>query len=496
MLEPDPETLRADADHRAPGRRRRAGARGDRLGARGGRRPAGVRAADRGRARRACASSSDRGSPRERGLHPRRGPHAVRALRRRARRRAPGRPRGARRALAAGARARTSTRRRSTTSRSATPTARARTTATSRAWRCCWPGCRRACPATTVNRLCGSSLEAAMQASRAIETGDADADARRRRRVDEPRAVGAAQARAAVPARPRDAALDHARLADGQPGDAGGVDDLARRERREAGRASTASRARRRTSSRCAATSGRRRPGTTASTTTGSSRARTTALAARRGHPRRHVGWRSWRKLKPAFAQGRHRHGGQRRRRSTTARARCCSAPRGRRGGGLEPLARIAGARHVRGRSRRLRHRARSRRPTGAASARASAGATSTVVELNEAFAAQSLACLAEWPELDPDRLNVNGGAIAIGHPLGASRRAHPRHARPRAARAAAAAGASRRSASASDRDSRWCWRHDDAATPHPPDCDYARLPVDPRCAHPTQPLITLPQTG
>jgi acetyl-CoA acetyltransferase len=43
------------------------------------------------------------------------------------------------------------------------------------------------------------------------------------------------------------------------------------------------------------------------------------------------------------------------------------------------------------------------------------------LVELNEAFAAQSLACLAEWTGLDPARLNVHGGAIAIGHPLGAS---------------------------------------------------------------------------
>ena len=43
------------------------------------------------------------------------------------------------------------------------------------------------------------------------------------------------------------------------------------------------------------------------------------------------------------------------------------------------------------------------------------------VVELNEAFAAQSLACLQQWPGLDPERVNVNGGAIAIGHPLGAS---------------------------------------------------------------------------
>ena len=40
------------------------------------------------------------------------------------------------------------------------------------------------------------------------------------------------------------------------------------------------------------------------------------------------------------------------------------------------------------------------------------------LIELNEAFAAQVLACLKELP-LDPERLNVNGGAIALGHPLG-----------------------------------------------------------------------------
>ena len=43
------------------------------------------------------------------------------------------------------------------------------------------------------------------------------------------------------------------------------------------------------------------------------------------------------------------------------------------------------------------------------------------LVELNEAFASQSLACLRGWPELDPQKVNVHGGAIAIGHPLGAS---------------------------------------------------------------------------
>lgn len=42
-------------------------------------------------------------------------------------------------------------------------------------------------------------------------------------------------------------------------------------------------------------------------------------------------------------------------------------------------------------------------------------------VEINEAFASQALACIKLWPELDPAKVNVDGGAIAIGHPLGAS---------------------------------------------------------------------------
>ncbi|MDX3764145.1 thiolase family protein, partial [Streptomyces sp. AK02-04a] len=44
-----------------------------------------------------------------------------------------------------------------------------------------------------------------------------------------------------------------------------------------------------------------------------------------------------------------------------------------------------------------------------------------SVLELNEAFAAQVLGCLAEWPQFDPQVLNPQGGAIALGHPLGAS---------------------------------------------------------------------------
>jgi acetyl-CoA acetyltransferase len=44
------------------------------------------------------------------------------------------------------------------------------------------------------------------------------------------------------------------------------------------------------------------------------------------------------------------------------------------------------------------------------------------LVELNEAFAAQSLAVLHEWGmDAEDERLNPNGGAIALGHPLGCS---------------------------------------------------------------------------
>jgi acetyl-CoA acetyltransferase family protein len=42
------------------------------------------------------------------------------------------------------------------------------------------------------------------------------------------------------------------------------------------------------------------------------------------------------------------------------------------------------------------------------------------LIELNEAFASQSLACIRDL-ELDPEKINVNGGSIAIGHPLGCS---------------------------------------------------------------------------
>jgi acetyl-CoA acetyltransferase family protein len=87
--------------------------------------------------------------------------------------------------------------------------------------------------------------------------------------------------------------------------------------------------------------------------------------------------------------------------------------------GGLEPLARIAG----RG-THALAPQDFGFAPVEAAEkALARAGITwgdVSAVELNEAFAAQSLACLDAW-DIDPDIVNAKGGAIAIGHPLGAS---------------------------------------------------------------------------
>jgi acetyl-CoA acetyltransferase len=59
----------------------------------------------------------------------------------------------------------------------------------------------------------------------------------------------------------------------------------------------------------------------------------------------------------------------------------------------------------------------------GANKALAKAGLTMDeidLIELNEAFSAQSLACIRQWNLADDDaRINPNGGALALGHPLG-----------------------------------------------------------------------------
>ena len=89
--------------------------------------------------------------------------------------------------------------------------------------------------------------------------------------------------------------------------------------------------------------------------------------------------------------------------------------------GGPTPLARVVSRAAAGGRPAGASASARSRRPTGRSRRAGITWSDLDVVELNEAFASQSLACLRSWPDLDPTIVNVNGGAIAIGHPLGCS---------------------------------------------------------------------------
>ena len=195
------------------------------------------------------------------------------------------------------------------------------------------------------------------------------------------------------------------------------------REHGEGGGHATGSRARRRTSSRCAATSSRPQAWDAGFyDRRGSCRCRCDdGEHARDEGIRPDTSVEKLAKLKPAFAQGRHGHGGQR---VAAQRRRGRDADRRRRRAPRRP-----GSSRSRGSPAAARSRStptcsgsrRSRRPTARSSAPGIGWGDIEVAELNEAFAAQSLACLGEWKELDPERLNVNGGAIAIGHPLGAS---------------------------------------------------------------------------
>ena len=182
---------------------------------------------------------------------------------------------------------------------------------------------------------------------------------------------------------------------------------------------------------------------------------------ARRDDPRRHVAGEA-RQAQARVPQGRHRDrrqlvSAERRRRGAAARRR------GRREGrGREPLARIAVARGQRDRARSSTASARSRRPTRRWSAPASAGTTSTLVELNEAFAAQSLACLARVDRARSRDRQRQRRRDRHRAPARLLRRAPARRRSRTSCAGAAAAGGSRRCASASARASRWCWRHDE----------------------------------
>ena len=122
--------------------------------------------------------------------------------------------------------------------------------------------------------------------------------------------------------------------------------------------------------------------------------------------------------LRPAFAQGRHHHGGERQfdlRRRVGAGAR--RRIRRRR---CEPLARVVG------------HATHSIHPSPTSLSRPSAPSTSCwprsagdkddvdLFEINEAFAMVTMLAISELG-LDPDKVNLYGGACAQGHPIGST---------------------------------------------------------------------------
>ncbi|MFJ7417275.1 thiolase family protein [Streptomyces uncialis] len=125
-------------------------------------------------------------------------------------------------------------------------------------------------------------------------------------------------------------------------------------------------------------------------------------------------------RLKPAFRDGGTVTAGNSSPLSDGASALLLTDEDGLRACGREPLARVS-ATAVTGIEPRLFgagpveavHRALEK--AGRKTARVD------VLELNEAFAAQALACVGQWPDLDPAVVNPRGGALAIGHPLGAS---------------------------------------------------------------------------
>ena len=312
-------------------------------------------------------------------------------------------------------------------------------------------------PGATVNRLCGSGMEAAVEANRAIAVGDAsiciaggvESMSRAPWVVLKPE-TGYARADQTL-------RLDHARLAAGQPADARRVDGLARRGRGDP-RRPLRDLARGPGRVRAAEPPARRRG-------LGARRLRATRpwrcrrrARARRADPARHLA-REAGEAAPGLPRGRHGHGRQRL--AAERRRRCAAAGRrGRRGGDRPRAARPHRlARAARRRPAALRDRARWRRPNRALERAGIGWGDLALVELNEAFAAQVARLpvrVARARPRDRERERRRGRARPPDRLL---RRPHPDRRWPGSCAGAAAATGSRRCASAWARESRWCWR-------------------------------------
>ena len=272
-------------------------------------------------------------------------------------------------------------------------------------------------PAVTVNRLCGSSLDAAMTGSRTIESGDADI-------VLTGGVESMTRAPWVLPKPDRAFPAGHTTAVSTTLGwrlvnerDAGRVDGLpgrgqraARREVRDLEGATRRVRGSlAQPGARCLGAGLLRRPGGL-----GAWR----RAGARRGHPaglhdreagRAQAGFRPDGTITAANASPLN----------DGASAVLLGSEAARGAVGVDPIARVAG----RGTFALVPQDFGIAPVEAVEQALARAGITWSdvaAVELNEAFAVQSLACIDAW-KVDPEIVNTWGGAIAIGHPLGAS---------------------------------------------------------------------------
>ncbi len=282
-------------------------------------------------------------------------------------------------------------------------------------------------PGVTVNRLCGSGLEAVNQAARAAQVGDGDLFI-----------AGGVESMSRAPfvfakssvafdrtppqvydttigwrfTNPRLEALGHT-LALGETAEV--VAELYSISREEQDRFALQSQQRAAT----AIAEGRFNAEIVPVPVPSARRDQPLALVALDEHPRPETTLEALAKLRPAFKANGTVTAGNSSGVNDGAAALLLATPTAIKRHGLTPMARIVSmaTAGVEPQTMGLGPIPATRRALERAGLRAS---DLDLIELNEAFASQAIACMRDL-HLDPARVNVNGGAIALGHPLGAS---------------------------------------------------------------------------
>ena len=269
----------------------------------------------------------------------------------------------------------------------------------------------------TVNRLCASGLAAVVGASHAVDAGDGDLFVAGGVESMSRAPLVMAQARARVPARQPTVYDTHTRLALPEPAGWRRCSRSSRWARpARTSPSAAASRARTRTRSRWSPSSaGPRRTRPAASTTSWSP----VGDVTRDEHPRPDTTLEKLAALKPAFREDGTVTAGNSSGINDGAAALVIASEERRSELGVEPLGAFVGS-AVAG----VDPRVMGIGPVPAVRKLLERAGVEVgdldLVELNEAFASQSLAVIRELG-LDPEKVNVNGGAIALGHPLGMS---------------------------------------------------------------------------